>query len=321
LIDVRISQASAQLAAAKRSETKSRRALSQYALNAYINGGSGSVDLAALLDTNGSQIGQRQGYQSTAVGNRQELVDSLQASQRITADRAAALAVEQKNAADVAARAEAKRAAADAAAKQLQSIQSQLKGKLAVLVAQKQAAEQAAQEAQARAAAQAMQERARANAATPPPTQSVTTPSVTTGPAQSSNPTPPASSNPGSSNVPIVPSSGGGGAAVAAAMSQLGVPYVWGGASPSGFDCSGLTMWAWAHAGVSLSHYTFAQEGQGQVVPISQLQPGDLVFYYGGDHVAMYIGGGMVVHAPHTGDVVRTASLYMSTPDMAVRPG
>lgn len=102
---------------------------------------------------------------------------------------------------------------------------------------------------------------------------------------------------------------------------MLGVPYVWGGASPSGFDCSGLTMWAWSQAGVGLPRVTYSQRSAGQVVPISALQPGDLVFYSGFSHVALYAGGGSVIHAPHTGDVVKYASLYMSPPILAVRPG
>jgi cell wall-associated NlpC family hydrolase len=115
--------------------------------------------------------------------------------------------------------------------------------------------------------------------------------------------------------------SGGAAAAVAAAESQLGVPYVYGGASPAGFDCSGLTMWAWAHGGKSLPRSAAAQFGAGQHVPLSALQPGDLVFYNGLGHVGMYVGGGMIVHAPHTGEVVRMDNVYFWGPiDGAVRP-
>ncbi|HET8931765.1 MAG TPA: hypothetical protein VFN21_13975, partial [Acidimicrobiales bacterium] len=126
VIDDKIDKASAQLAAAKRNEASSRKDLADYALNAYVNGGSGSVDLAALLDTEGDEIGPRQGYTSTAVGDRQELVDQLQASQRITADRADTLAAERKNAAAVAEQAKAKKASAEAAQSELESVQSQV---------------------------------------------------------------------------------------------------------------------------------------------------------------------------------------------------
>ncbi len=99
--------------------------------------------------------------------------------------------------------------------------------------------------------------------------------------------------------------------AVAIAKQFLGVPYVWGGASPSGFDCSGLTMYVYAQLGISLPHYTGSQWVAGPHVPRDQLAPGDLVFFYPDlGHVGMYIGGGLFIHAPHTGDVVRISSLY-----------
>lgn len=103
---------------------------------------------------------------------------------------------------------------------------------------------------------------------------------------------------------------------VAIAMQYLGVPYVWGGASPSGFDCSGFTMYVYAQIGVSLPHYTGAQYAMGVAVPRSQLQPGDLVFFDGLGHEGMYIGNNQFIHAPHTGDVVKISSIsgwYAST--------
>jgi cell wall-associated NlpC family hydrolase len=93
------------------------------------------------------------------------------------------------------------------------------------------------------------------------------------------------------------------------AMSQLNTPYVWAGAAPGGFDCSGLVMWAYAQVGVSLPHSSYAQYGYGVPVSRDQLQPGDLVFFDGLGHVGIYIGGGQFVHAPHTGDVVKISSL------------
>ncbi len=115
----------------------------------------------------------------------------------------------------------------------------------------------------------------------------------------------------GTSPPPISPpSSASGSAAADAALSQLGVRYQWGGASPStGFDCSGLVMWAYARVGVSLPHYTGAQRAAGTPVAYSQLQRGDLVFFNGDEHVGIYLGGGQFVHAPHTGDVVHISSL------------
>jgi peptidoglycan DL-endopeptidase CwlO len=100
------------------------------------------------------------------------------------------------------------------------------------------------------------------------------------------------------------------GSVVQVALSQLGVPYVWGGSSPgSGFDCSGLVMWAFAQIGVSLPHSTYAQYAMGVPVSESELEPGDLVFFDGVGHVGIYIGSGEFVEAPHTGDVVKISSL------------
>ena len=99
------------------------------------------------------------------------------------------------------------------------------------------------------------------------------------------------------------------GGVVGIAMHYLGVPYVWGGASPRGFDCSGLVMYVFAQIGVSLPHSTYSQVGMGTPVSINQLQPGDLVFFAGASHVGIYIGGGQFIHAPHTGDVVKISSL------------
>ncbi len=106
------------------------------------------------------------------------------------------------------------------------------------------------------------------------------------------------------------PPSSYGGSVVSIAMQYLGVPYVWGGASPSGFDCSGLVVYAFAQAGrPGLPHYTGALWNMGYAVGYSSLQAGDLVFFYGGGHVGIYIGGGQFIHAPHTGDVVKISDM------------
>jgi len=175
-----------------------------------------------------------------------------------------------------------------------QSLYSSIKDQIATL----EAAERARQ---ARLAAQA---KAAANQSDPAPAPSPSTGSSgsTGGSSGGATYTPPPATHTG---------------VVGIALRYLGVPYVWGGASPSGFDCSGLTMYAYAQVGVYLPHNAAMQYGMGHPVAQSQLQPGDLVFFNGLSHVGMYIGGGRFVHAPHTGDVVKISSLsedwYAST--------
>jgi cell wall-associated NlpC family hydrolase len=114
------------------------------------------------------------------------------------------------------------------------------------------------------------------------------------------------------------PTAAGGAGAVQAAKGQIGVPYVWGGESPKGsadpgFDCSGLTAWSWAQVGVDLPHYSGSQMSDSTPVPLSDLQPGDLLFYGpgGSEHVAMYIGGSEMIEAPHTGASVWITGLRL----------
>jgi len=105
------------------------------------------------------------------------------------------------------------------------------------------------------------------------------------------------------------PSGGSNAGAVAVALQQLGTPYVWGGAAPGGFDCSGLASYAFAQIGKSVPHYTGAIWSAFPHVASGTEEPGDMVFFNGGGHMGIYIGNGQFVHAPHTGDVVRIANL------------
>lgn len=167
-------------------------------------------------------------------------------------------------------------------------------------------------QAQQRAAAAAAAARA---AATSSPTASSS--SATTSTSRASRGTtrpaaPPAYSGPASGSAAI---------AVRFAYAQLGKPYVWAAAGPSSYDCSGLTMAAWASAGVSLPHSSAMQFNSAPHVSLSALQPGDLIFYGSPiHHVAMYIGGGQIIHAPVPGETVTIASMDMESPVGAVRP-
>ncbi len=162
------------------------------------------------------------------------------------------------------------------------------------LVAQEAARERAARiEAEKRLAAEQAARRAAAQAAAERARQAPTSTPVVT-------PPPPV-------NIPIGNPGGGHAAAASIALRYLGVPYVWGGSSPAGFDCSGLVMYVYAQLGISLPHYTVAQWNA--TLPISSPEPGDLVFFNGLGHVGIYIGGGRFVDAPHTGSVVRIDSM------------
>lgn len=119
-----------------------------------------------------------------------------------------------------------------------------------------------------------------------------------------------------------VPASGRAAAAVQYAMAQVGDAYVFGAAGPSAYDCSGLTMMAWAQAGVGLPHSASAQMGSGTPVSQSDLQPGDLVFYYQPvSHVGMYIGNGMIVNAENPSVGVKITGVNSMPYSGAVRPG
>jgi cell wall-associated NlpC family hydrolase len=115
-----------------------------------------------------------------------------------------------------------------------------------------------------------------------------------------------------SGSVPVIPTADlppGHPQAAQIALEYLGVPYLWGGATPSGFDCSGLVTYVYAQLGVNLPHFAAAQWTFGVPVAVSQLQAGDLVFFDQLDHVGIYLGDGEFIDAPHTGSFVRIDSL------------
>jgi len=188
---------------------------------------------------------------------------------------------------------------------------SQEQGQIAQLVQQQQQAEAAAA-ARAAAARQA----AAASAAAAATAAAVHPSSGSSGSGSSGSSG--SASLAGLSQAAPPPSSPGGAGAVQAAESQIGVPYRWGAESPRGsadpgFDCSGLTAWSWGQVGVGLPHFSGAQMSDSAPVPVSDLQPGDLLFYGpgGSDHVAMYVGPGEMIEAPYTGASVWITSLRL----------
>ncbi|MDQ1522046.1 MAG: peptidoglycan DL-endopeptidase CwlO [Actinomycetota bacterium] len=211
---------------------------------------------------------------------------------------------------------EQQRGAVQAAVAKQQQLLSHVKGDLVHLVRQEQARQQRAADAAARAAFQArvaQQQAARQLASR--------TDGAGNGSNGSNGSNGPVSSSPGlaAPNVPA-PSSAAQ-TAIDTAKAQLGKPYVYAAAGPNSFDCSGLTMFAWAAAGVQLPHSAEAQFQALPHVPMDALAPGDLVFFGNPiHHVGMYLGGGTMIQAPQTGDVVKISSAYRRDFAGAARP-
>ena len=280
--------------------------LRSFAVQAYMTGND-TPAFEAALTSSAQDAAQKKSYLEAASGSRQDLVDHLHSMKQQAADEAAKVGDAQDQAQRVEQTIKKSKDQADAAVAEQAQINSQVKGELATLVQQQQQAQAAAQAAAAKASADAA---AAQQAASQRTAAAQTAPQA--GPVKSTG------NGGGAIPVPIGSPSGGAGAAIAAAQSVLGVPYVWAGASPSGFDCSGLMLWAWAHGGKSLPHSAAGQYAMSQHIPVSDLQPGDLVFFSEGGsigHVGLYTGGGMMIHAPHTGSVVKVDSIYFwSTP-------
>jgi cell wall-associated NlpC family hydrolase len=192
-------------------------------------------------------------------------------------------------------------AAREQSKEQILALQSQLEGAAGGLKTQI-----ADLEAEAAAAAKARAEAAARAAAAAASTTS-------SGSSSSSGSTTSPSSGSGTGGGTVVdPGGSGHSSVVAIAQRYLGVPYVWGGASPSGFDCSGLAMYCYAQVGISLSHGATDQQRASHPVPLNALLPGDLVFFGNAGyshHVGIYVGGGQMIDAPHTGAVVRYDSI------------
>ena len=281
-VQERIGQAQARLDATVAERDQRRTELQSYAVGAYLGGPDNSALSVAVESSDEREMPVRLGYLDTVTGNQAQLIDQLQATEQDVEDRMVDLEENRAAAEDLVT--EIDQAAADAqqAIDEQEQLQSQIDDELAGLIEEQRAAEAAARQAAIDAAA-----------AQPAPQDPATSPDGGGDTGGGSAPTP--------APTPAPPAAGAAGA-VSAAMSMQGVRYQWGGASPeTGFDCSGLMLWAWARAGRYLSHSSRAQYQETRRVSAADLQPGDLVFYGSSagsiHHVGMYIGGGQIVDA------------------------
>jgi cell wall-associated NlpC family hydrolase len=289
-IDASLSRTKAAIGRDARLVSLDRRNLRRDAVDAYMSG-SDTGALQSMFGGTGQQTVVTDEYRSVASENISAAVDTLDAAENRLSTEQSKLQSTQAQADAALAQVSTSRQAAAATVAAQEATLSEVTGRIATLVAQQQAAEQAAQFA-------AFEKRV---AAIPAPKAA--------GPSRA-----PTTEGPPAA-LPIVPASGGAAAAVAAAESQIGVPYHWGGESPGvGFDCSGLTQWAWGRAGVGIPRTAQEQYDAIEHVSLAALEPGDLIFWGSGSggitHVGMYVGGGNVIHAPETGETVRIQPIW-----------
>lgn len=308
-VTAQVEQNKAAVADAKARMGDAKKQASSYIVSAYMSAGS---DVGGLGAGDPNTAVNEKVLLETLHGDRQQVADDLRAAQIDLDERSAELEASSKVLAEQRDKQRSVKAELESSVQEQQRLldgaNTELKAAIAAEQQRKEAAAaaKAAAEAQARerAAAAAAQTTTTAAAARAGATSTSSAPKATKPAAKPAAPAPQPS-------LPVAPVGSGAGAAIAAAQSVMGTPYKWAGASPStGFDCSGLTMWAWARAGKSLPHSSAAQYSTTQRISLDQLQPGDLVFFNNPiSHVGLYIGGGMMIHAPHTGDVVKISPI------------
>ncbi|UDY37991.1 C40 family peptidase [Dermatobacter hominis] len=308
-VSQQVEQNRAAVADARSKMDEAKQQASSYIVSAYMSAGS---DVAGLGVGDPNTAVNEKVLLETLHGDREQVADHLRAAQLDLDDRTAELDASSKVLEEQQAKQRSVKDDLEASVDEQQRLLDGANAELKAAVAAEQ--ERKEQEAAAKAAAEAeARQRAAAAAAQTTTTAAAAragAPGTTAAPKAAAKPAAPKPAAPAPS-LPVAPVGSGAGAAIAAAQSVLGVPYKWAGASPStGFDCSGLTMWAWARAGKSLPHSSSAQYAATQRISLDQLQPGDLVFFNNPiSHVGLYIGGGMMIHAPHTGDVVKVSPI------------
>lgn len=315
-LTARLADTQGQVAAAREALETSQRLARSYAVDAYVGGG--SVDPILMPSADAADASRRIAYLTTLNGDQRQVMDDLAAAREQLSEQESSLTRAKDRIDAKKAKLEVTKAELTSTIRRHRELKASIDGELAAAVARAEAQLRAEREAAAQREAQAVALRAAQAAARPPatvPPRPVTTDEggETRGRVRAaSTGTTPADAGDLLDPGPVSP---GAAAAIAAARSQLGVPYRWGGSTPGrGFDCSGLTQYAWAAGGRSLPHSSRAQHAMTRRITADELQPGDLVF--GGSpvhHVGLYIGGGMMIHAPQTGDVIRIASIYSTS--------
>ena len=315
------------MATAQAAVTTARRALKDQALLAYLAGGAPIISY--LPDHPGLDPSLTVAYAEIVAGGQKDAVETYRTTLDAVAHQKAALdsTTNQVEVTLQTIRSDQARASATMAAQQ--KTLAQVKGRLAVAVAQVEAQQQAAAQARAKAllaasvtpttqthAAPATSATTAPRRSNPPrPGSTVTTTEATAGHRGGSSTTtstsPPTTTDQPAGSPPA--QAPGANAALAYARAQLGKPYQWGGAGPDSFDCSGLVMMAWEQAGINFPHLAQDQYDLTAREPLSDLIPGDLVFFGTPDnvyHVGIYIGNGNMIDAPETGQNVSVSSIF-----------
>lgn len=297
--------------------------LTQFAVRSYMHGSSGESIVSLFADGLSSDSVQREGYASIVLGGSADATDALRAAREDSVKLRAALLSKQKRATDLTATVEQRKKDLAKSEADLLKLEQQNSAEMQRLIREAEEVVAAKELAAVAERIRRQSEEIRRNAAS----QLVTTAprnvrgasSTTVLPGVKPSPTT-APKQPVVAPPPMV--SGSAGRAVAAAWSQIGVPYRYATSNPGvSFDCSGLTMWVWGQAGVQIPRTSQQQYAGLPKVPLDSLQPGDLVFYYGDlHHVGIYIGGGQVIHAPYTGSRVESVPIRGSVFG-AARPG
>ena len=284
----------AQVAQDQAEVNKDEGQLRTQAISDYTSSGTTS-QVTQMFSSDPNTTGIRSEYSSIATGNVTTTIDNLHTAQNQLQATQAALQQQESTATSTRDNLQASESQAADLATQYQGTLDSVNANIQTIVAQ--------QQAQALAAAkQAATNAFNAKVAQAQKAQAQTVAQTSSGSGGSGGGA--ATSVPTSPPPPVPPGVGG---AIQAAMSQRGVPYVWGGETPGvGFDCSGLVQWSFAQAGISLPRTSGAQYAATTHIDLADIEPGDLLFYGpgGSEHVALYIGGGSMIEAPYTGAAV-----------------